>query len=74
MLFYIELQERVTVIFVYFIACLQSEENEECDHQAEETHGFREGESKNGVREELSLQRWISGVTDDQGAEHGSDT
>ena len=28
---------------------LQSEEDEESNHQTEETHGFREGESENGV-------------------------
>ena len=67
---------------------LQSEEDEEGNHQTEETHGFGEGETKNGVartewgsgrnnwdlREELSLEGWVSGVTDDEGAEHSSDT
>ena len=68
---------------------LQSEEDEEGNHQTEETHGFGEGETKNGVaesaelglacesgdlREELSLEGWVSGVTDDKGAEHSSDT
>ena len=68
---------------------LQSEEDEESNHQTEETHSFGEGESKNGVarivqlgvvvedrdlREELSLEGWVSGVTDDEGAEHSSDT
>ena len=33
---------------------LQSEEDEEGNHQTEETHGFGEGESKNGVAEDMS--------------------
>ena len=33
---------------------LQSEEDEEGNHQTEETHGFGEGESKNGVAENMS--------------------
>ena len=33
---------------------LQSEEDEEGNHQTEETHGFGEGESKNGVTENMS--------------------
>ena len=33
---------------------LQSEEDEEGNHQTEETHGFGEGESKNGVTENMT--------------------
>ena len=53
---------------------LQSEEDEESNHQTEETHSFGESKSKNGVREQLLFQAWVSGVSDDEGAEHGSNT
>merc|ERR1712050_774551 len=53
---------------------LQSEEDKEGNHQTEETHSLRESKAKNGVGEELLLQAWVSGVTDDEGAEHGSNT
>ena len=53
---------------------LESEQNQESHHQTEETHGFGQGESKNGVREELLLQGRIASITNDQTAEHGSDT
>ena len=33
---------------------LQSEEDEEGNHQTEETHGFGEGKSKNGVAKNMS--------------------
>jgi hypothetical protein len=40
---------------------LHSEQNEESDHQTEETHGFGQGESQDGVGEQLLLQRWVPG-------------
>lgn len=54
--------------------CLESEEQQEGHHQTEQTHGFRQGESQDSVREELLLERWVSGVTDDEGTEYCSDT
>ena len=42
---------------------LHSEQNEESDHQTEETHGFGQGESQDGVGEQLLLQGWVPGNT-----------
>ena len=54
----IELQEHVTVICPIVISKiqlsrLQSEEDEESNHQTEETHGFGKGESKNSVAKKI---------------------
>ena len=54
--------------------CLEGEQDHEAHREAEETHGFRQGESQNGVGEQLTLERGVTGVADDQGAEHVSDT
>lgn len=56
------------------LVCLESEEQQEGHHQTEQTHGFRQGESQDSVREQLLLERWVSGVTDDEGTEYCSDT
>merc|ERR1712031_148693 len=64
-------------IIVSHLKCLrnlQSEEDEESNHQTEETHSFGESKSKNGVGKQLLFQAWASGVSDDEGAEHGSNT
>ena len=53
---------------------LQSKEDQESDHQTEETHSFGKGESQNGIWEKLTLEGWVTGITDDQWAEHCSDT
>ena len=53
---------------------LQSKEDQESDHQTEETHSFGKGETQNGVWEKLTLEGWVTGITDDQWAEHCSDT
>ena len=53
---------------------LEGEQDHEAHREAEETHGFRQGESQNGVGEQLTLERGVTGVADDQGAEHVSDT
>ena len=53
---------------------LQSEEDEESNHQTEEAHSFGESETENGVGEELLLQAWVSGVADDKRTEHGTNT
>merc|ERR1712226_1514573 len=33
-----------------------------------------QSESQNGVGEELRLEGWVSGISDDEGSEHGSDS
>merc|ERR1712018_550719 len=58
----------------YLTHCLQSEEDDKSDHQAKQTHSLGQGKAENGVREQLLLQRGVPGVTDDQRAEHCSDT
>lgn len=53
---------------------LEGEQQQEGHHQTEQTHGLRQGESQDSVREQLLLQRGVAGITDDQGSEHCSDT
>lgn len=53
---------------------LESEQQQESHHKTEQTHGFRQGEAQDSVREQLLLQRRVSCVTDDQRSEYCSDT
>ena len=48
---------------------LKGEEQKEGHHKTEKTHGLGQGESQNGVREKLLLQRGIACVADDEGTE-----
>lgn len=45
---------------------LEGEEQQEGHHKTEKTHGFRQSETQDGVREKLLFERWISGVTNDE--------
>lgn len=42
--------------FTLFDLFLHGEQDQESDHQTEKTHSFRQGESQNGIGEELLLQ------------------
>ena len=53
---------------------LEGEQEQERHHETEETHGFGQGETQNGVGEELLLERGVPGVADDEGTEYRSDT
>merc|ERR1719472_311580 len=53
---------------------LESEEQQEGYHQAEETHSLRQSKSQDGVGEQLLLERRVPGVADDEGPEDGADT
>ena len=54
--------------------CLEGEQQQERHHQTEQTHGLGQGETQDGVREQLLLEAGVSGVADDEGAEHRPDT
>lgn len=38
---------------------LHSKQDKESDHQAEQSHSFRQGKSQDGIGEQLLLQRWV---------------
>lgn len=38
---------------------LHSKQDKESNHQTEQSHGFRQGKSQDGIREQLLLQRWV---------------
>lgn len=56
------------------ISNLESEQQKERHHKTEETHSLGQGESQNGIGEQLLLERGVPGVADDEGAEHRSNT
>lgn len=53
---------------------LEGEQQQERHHKTKQSHGFGQGESQNGVREQLLLQAGVSGITDDEGPEYCPDT
>merc|ERR1719158_2607746 len=53
---------------------LESKEQQEGHHQAEETHSLRQSETQDGVGEQLLLERGVPGVADDEGPEDRADT
>lgn len=53
---------------------LEGEQQQESHHKTEQTHSLRQGETQDGIGEQLLFQRWVSGITDDEGTEYWSDT
>lgn len=51
-----------------------SELGHEGNHQIEQTDGLDEGETQNGVREQLATEGGVAGNTLDQGSENQTDT
>lgn len=56
------------------INCLHSEQDQEADHEREQASSLSERKSKNGIREQLSSQAWVSGNTGDQSTKNRTDT
>jgi hypothetical protein len=53
---------------------LSNVEEQERHHESEETSSFGEGETQNGVLEELTPEGWVAGNTLDEGTENRTDT
>jgi len=53
---------------------LESEQEQESHHKTEKSHSFRQGETQDGIWEELLFEWWISGIADDEWTEYCSDT
>jgi len=47
---------------------------QERNHEREQTSGFSEGETQNGILEHLVLQAGVAGKTEDEGTENNTDT
>ncbi len=53
---------------------LESKQDQEGHHQAEEAHSLRQGETHNTVGEQLTFHAWITSVCDHEATKDGSDT
>lgn len=53
---------------------LRNVEEQEGHHEREETSGFSEGETQDGILEELTPERRVAGDTLDEGTEDGTNT
>jgi hypothetical protein len=53
---------------------LHGEEDQEGNHQREQSSGLSEGETQNGVREQLASEGWVPCNTGDEGTENRTDT
>lgn len=63
----------MAVVFLT-INSLESEQQQEGHHKTEEPHSLGQGETQDGVREQLLLEGGVPGVADDEGTEHRSNT
>lgn len=64
----------MAVVVFLKVNSLESEEQQERHHKTEQTHGLRQGETQNGVWEQLLLEGGVPGIADDEGAEDCSNT
>lgn len=53
---------------------LESEQKQKGHHKTEKTHSLWQGETQDGIWEELLFQGWVPGVANDEGTEHCSDS
>lgn len=64
----------MAVVVFLKLYSLESEQQKERHHKTEETHSLRQGETQDGVWEQLLFERGVPCVTDDEGTKYRSDT